>query len=109
MKRSEMSGRERDLRSRLAKLVHENRLLRGNLTMRQVVCGKEGCRCADSEKHRALYLSSSQAGKTRQIYIPASLEKEVSRWVEDYQRVKEALEKISEISFKELGKRKKEK
>jgi len=109
MKRSEMSGRERALRSRLAKLVHENRLLRGNLTLREVVCGKERCRCAAGDKHKALYLSSSQGGKTRQVYIPKSLEREISRWVKDYQRVKESLEELSELSLQELGKRKKEK
>jgi hypothetical protein len=71
MSRTQFAAAERALRSRLAKLIHEEPVLRGTLSVRHVRCGKAGCRCTQGQKHLALFLSSSREGKTRQVFIPA--------------------------------------
>lgn len=108
MSRTRFSAAERALRSRLAKLVHETLWLRGTLTMRGVTCGKPGCRCAQGDKHNALCLSSSQHGKSRQVVIPAALETEVRQWVDDYHRIRDLLEEVSELAMERLHARKRE-
>ncbi len=106
MKRAEMSSRERELRSRLAQFIHAKPMIRATLNVRHVTCGKRGCRCGQGEKHRALYLVSSTKGNKRQVFVPAALEQEVRRWVENYRSALGFLEKVSEGAWSELKRRK---
>lgn len=108
MSRTQFSAAERALRSRLAKLIHEALWLRGTLSVRQVTCGKPGCRCAQGHKHAALCLSSSQEGKTRQVPVPAALEEEVRQWVDNYHQIRDLLEAVSEQTLEKLYARKRE-
>lgn len=108
MSRTQFAAAERALRSRLAKLIHEEPVLRGTLSVRRVTCGKAGCRCTRGEKHLALYLSSSREGKTRQIFIPAELEGEARRWVANYRQARDWLEAVSESAVERLHARKRE-
>ena len=109
MSRTQFAAAERALRSRLAKLIHEEPVLRGTLSVRQVTCGKAGCRCTKGQKHLALFLSSSREGKTRQIFIPAALETEIRPWVDNYRQVRDLLEAVSESALVRLNGRKQEK
>jgi len=109
MSRTRFAAAERALRSRLAKLIHEEPVLRGTLSVRHVTCGKAGCRCAEGQKHLALFLSSSRKGKTRQIFIPAELETEIRQWVDNYHQVRDLLEGVSESALERLNGRKQEK
>jgi hypothetical protein len=106
MTRSQMPARERGLRSRLAQLVHKKPLIRATLNVRHVTCGKSGCRCTQGYKHQALYLVCSTKGKKRQLFVPASMEQEVRRWVENYRSAMALLEKVSERTWGELKRRK---
>jgi hypothetical protein len=108
MSRTQFAAAERALRSRLAKLIHEEPVLRGTLSVRHVTCGKPGCRCTRGDKHLALFLSSSREGKTRQIFIPAELEPEVRQWVANYHHVRDLLEAVSESALERLHARKQE-
>jgi len=108
MSRTQFAAAERALRSRLAKLIHEEPVLRGTLSVRHVTCGKTGCRCAQGEKHLALFLSSSRKGKTRQLFIPAELEAEIRQWVGNYHQVRDLLEAVSESALERLNVRKQE-
>jgi hypothetical protein len=98
-------------RSGLAKLfppVAET--IRGSLTERYLTCGNPDCKCARGERHGPVwYLSvtldqSHRAGAT----VPAEHVEQVRRWIENYHRVKEHLEKISDIN-RELLRRQKSK
>jgi len=109
MSRTQFAAAERALRSRLAKLIHEEPLLRGTLSVRRVTCGKAGCRCAQGRKHPALFLSSSREGITRQVFIPAELETEIRQWVDNYHQVRDLLEAVSELALERLNGRKQEK
>jgi len=104
--RVQMSMQERAFRSRLAQLVHQQPLIRATVSVRNVTCGKPGCRCAQGERHRAVYLMCRVEGKTRQVFVPPSLEAEVRRWVANYHVVQELLEKVSDQAWQELAARK---
>jgi hypothetical protein len=102
MSRSQFPASERALRSRLAKLVHDEPLLRGTLSMRKITCGKANCRCARGEKHLCLYLTCSRSGRVHQVFIPRDIADQVRRWVHNYRTVRELLEKLSEASWERL-------
>ena len=102
MHRSHMPKAERELRSRLAKLVHEQPLLRGTLTVRQVTCGNPNCRCARGDKHEALYLTYGKAKKPYQVFIPRHLHDQVREWSKNYRSVLELVEQLCELSQEEL-------
>lgn len=106
MQRSKMSVQERELRSRLAQLAGGKTLIHATLHVRQVTCGKKGCRCAQGKRHRAVYLVSSAKANKRQVFVPSDLGEEVSEWVENYHKATELLEQISERAWSELTLRK---
>jgi hypothetical protein len=101
----ELSAQERRFRSRMAQLVHQNRLLRGTLTTRARRCGKANCRCARGEPHTSLYLVTSREGKPRQICVPHAWEARVRRAVADYRELAALLEEISELELARLRER----
>ena len=108
MTRAPMSAQERPFRSRLAQLLHQQPLIRATVSVRHVTCGKRGCRCAQGDRHRAVYLMCRAQGRTRQVFVPPSLEEEVRRWVANYHLVQELLEKVSEQAWQEVAARKEE-
>ena len=83
-------------------------ILRGSLMERYLTCGNPDCKCARGERHGPVwYLSvtldqSHRSGST----VPAEQVEQVRRWIENYHRVKQHLEKISEIN-RELLRRQK--
>jgi hypothetical protein len=102
-----MSPEERDLRSRLTALLHGAGILHGTLVERHQVCGKPSCRCAEGEKHRALVLSVRRDRKLEQIYVPASLERTVRRWLEQAHRAQDLLREISRVHVEKIREEKK--
>jgi hypothetical protein len=75
-------------------------VLRGSLMERYLTCGNPNCKCAKGERHGPVwYLSvtldqSHRKGNT----VSADQVEQVRRWIENYHRVKEHLEKISDIN-----------
>lgn len=106
MYRNQMSPKERALRSKLAQLVHQEPFLHATVNVRHITCGKKNCRCAKGQKHRALYLVCNTKGKTRQLFVPPSMEQEICRRVENYHSTVELIDKISEHAWGELKRRK---
>lgn len=102
MSRARMGPKERAFRSRLAKLVHQEPLMRGTLTVREVTCGKPNCRCARGERHVALYLSYRKQGRFYQIYVPRNLAAEMRQWVQNYHTVRDLLEQVSQTAWARL-------
>jgi hypothetical protein len=107
MSRAKMPPQERQLRSRLAQLVHNAPFMRAGLTLRKVTCGKDTCRCAKGERHLALYATCRIDGKPRQVFVPKHLEQEVRQWVANYQEILEKLDGVSEQAWEQLKERKK--
>jgi len=99
----------RNRRQGLAKLLPPlQEILRGSLMERYLTCGKPDCRCTRGERHGPVwYLSVSldQAHRTGST-VPSYQVEQVRRWIENYHRVKDRLEKISDIN-RELLRREK--
>lgn len=107
--RSSLSKSERDLFSKLRRLVFDSEpLLRGNLVDAKRKCGKKTCGCANDpeRRHRALYLGFKLDGKQRMIYIPKEWEETVRLWTTRHSEARELLEEISLKTLERLEKRK---
>jgi len=100
--RSQMSSKERSTRSRIAKLIHYAPLMRATVDVRRVTCGKANCRCAEGERHLAVYVTSRKGGVRRQLFIPREKEEEVRSWVGNYHRVCELLDELSELFWERV-------
>ena len=106
--RTALSAKERDLYSKLRRLLNETGLIRGNLVEMKRSCGKKTCKCQTDpdSKHRSLYLGVSIEGKHRMIYIPADWEVRVREWTTRYAVLRDVLEQISVLSIDRLQHRK---
>jgi len=92
-----MSVQERRLRSALAKLLSQQGIIHGTLSLRQRVCGKPNCKCVSGQKHDGLYLLVRHEGAVRQIYVPRDRREAVRQWVENYQKARELMDELSDI------------
>jgi hypothetical protein len=83
--------------------------LRGSLVERYVTCGNPSCKCARGERHGPMwYLTVTLGpGRTTGGIVPAEKVDQVRGWIENYHKVKDHLEKISEIN-RELLRRQRE-
>lgn len=74
--------------------------LRGSLVERHPRCGKPGCKCARGERHPPVwYLTVTLApGQTTGAAVAAEQLEPVRRWIANYHRLKEHLERISAIN-----------
>jgi hypothetical protein len=93
--RNQWSSQERQARSRLAQILHDQELIRGSVVTMARTCGKARCRCLQGEKHESLYLSVVLDGKRRMVYIPPELEDEVRQRVTAYREVETLTETVS--------------
>jgi hypothetical protein len=107
VKLSELALRNR--RQGLIKLLPPlGEVLRGSLMERYLTCGNRDCKCARGERHGPVwYLSvtldqSHRAGCT----VPSDQVDQVRQWIDNYHRVKEHLEKISDINRELMHRRK---
>jgi len=85
-------------------------ILRGSLVERYVTCGNPACKCAKGERHGPMWYLTVTLGPGRKTggIIPAEQVEEVRGWIENYHKVKDHLEKISEIN-RELLRRQRDK
>ena len=84
-------------------------ILRGSLVERYVTCGNPSCKCARGERHGPMWYLSVTLGPGRTTGGIVSEEKvaEVRAWIENYHKLKDHIEKISEIN-RELLRRERE-
>jgi hypothetical protein len=96
---SDLALRQR--RQGLVKLLPPaGEVLRGSLVERYVTCGNPSCKCARGERHGPMwYLTVTLGpGRTTGGIISADQLQQVRNWIENYQRMKEDLDRISEIN-----------
>ncbi len=74
-------------------------ILRGSIVVVKRYCGKANCRCQKGHKHRSLYISQSNNGQSRLVYIPQRSEEQVRRLIRNYQALKNVMEDISRINI----------
>jgi len=106
MPRTQFPPAERAVRSKVAKVLHEEPLMRGTLSIRRLTCGKRSCRCHAGQKHLALYLTFGKEGRVHQVFVPQDAEAQVRAWVRNYASVREGLERISEMYRERLASQK---
>jgi hypothetical protein len=94
--------RDRALQTRqklLDKLPVTGELLRGSLLERTVRHTKDCPKCARGEGHDVFVLTVSYpGGRTRQISVRRERVAEVRRWLDNYQKLKQAVEAICEFN-----------
>lgn len=104
-----MRPRDRLVRRRLSiveTLPPLTEVVRGSLVERYLRCGKPTCHCARSTGHRVFYLTVSFAGgRTEQLTVPLPLVPAVRRWLRNYARWWDGLEKVSAINRQLLRRR----
>jgi hypothetical protein len=95
---SELALRQR--KQGLSKLPPVSGILRGSLMERYVTCGNPSCKCARGERHGpSWYLSVTLGpGRTTGSIIPEEKVDEVRNGIENYHKLKDRLEKISDIN-----------
>jgi hypothetical protein len=92
------------LRQRRQGLAHQlppvTDVLRGSLVERYVTCGNSACKCAKGERHGPIWYLTVTLGRGRTTggIIPNEQVEEVRGWIENYHKLKDHLEKISEIN-----------
>jgi hypothetical protein len=94
--------RDRALQTReklVDKLPVSGELLRGTL-LERVVRHRQGCpKCARGEGHQVYVLTVSYGGgRVRQFSVRRERVAEVRRWLDNYQKLKEAIEAICELN-----------
>jgi len=72
-------------------------LIRGSFGTRSRRCGNPGCHCARGDKHTSKYLSATDAGRLRQVHVPASDEGRVAAGVARYRRFWRMRKRLVEI------------
>jgi hypothetical protein len=81
------------------KLPVTGELLRGSLLERTVRHTKDCPKCARGEGHRVFVLTVTYAGgRVQQFSVRRERVPEVRRWVENYQKLKQAIEAICELN-----------
>ena len=98
--------RDRTLQVRnklVAKLPVTGELVRGSL-LERIVRHTKGCpKCARGEGHRVFVLTVTYAGgRTQQFSVRRERVPEVRRWLDNYQKLKQAIEYICELNHELL-------
>jgi len=84
--------------SRIKNLSGSKAFIEGSLKEIKVKCGNPNCRCANGEKHTSHILTRKVNGKTKSVYVPVGMVKEVEKWVEEYRKIKTKIREITEIN-----------
>lgn len=94
--------RDRTLQAReklVSKLPVTGELLRGTLLERTVRHTKDCPKCARGEGHHVFVVTVSYGrGRTRQLSVRRERVAEVRRWLDNYQKLKEAIEAVCELN-----------
>jgi hypothetical protein len=100
-----MSAHERTLRSTINKMLSQQGVIHGTLIARKRVCGKANCRCAKGRLHESLYLVVTEAGKSRQMYVPRQWEMAVRQWIGQYAQARRLMDELSSLHWEKVRQR----
>jgi hypothetical protein len=100
--RGQMSAAERQLRSALNRLLSQHGVVHGTLLTRQRVCGKPTCRCARGHLHESLYLVVTEAGQSRQMYVPRRWEGAARQWIANYGQARHLMDELSRLHWDKI-------
>jgi hypothetical protein len=88
------------LKQRYIQRIHElDNMLRGSLTTLGTMCNRKDCECHRGKKHgTAFYLSKTEGGKTKMLYIPKEKLDVVKKGIESYREYKTIGKEICRIN-----------
>ena len=90
----------RMLDSRLKQFVPAGPILAARLAQVNKRCGQPSCSCHHGGPlHQAHHLTFREGGKTRTVYVPQDLLKEVGSWVQEHQRLKALIHEVSQLTL----------
>ena len=82
----------------LQRLSRMGPFVNGSLVLIARTCGNSAhCQCSRGKKHVNTYLSYAAKGKTKMVYIPVDLEKDVRHGSAAYRELKEFMAKIADL------------
>ena len=87
----------RHLLARLKELHPKSPILAASLVLINRRCGRAGCHCQKAKGHPTHYLTCKQEGKTRTVYVPRDLLKEVQLWIREHRRLNKLTQHISQL------------
>jgi len=79
-------------------LSTRQRLVRGSFVVLGKKCGKAGCACTRGALHPTRYVSASEQGRTRMVYVRAEEAATVKTAAERYQRFRRARAQLVKLS-----------
>ena len=98
----EKNGRLKQERSKIfEKMLNYSDCIRGTVIEIYKMCNNKNCECHSTNRKKhglAYYLSSSHKGKTRMIYLPFFMVEAVKKQTDDYKKMLNLMERISEIN-----------
>lgn len=100
--RGHFSADERQVRSKLTKIMGQERIIRAGIVKMTRKCGKAGCHCASGKGHVSYYLSMRVDKKRKMVYIPGDMEVKAKAWVANYKEMNKAIDQLSSYSLQEL-------
>jgi hypothetical protein len=91
----------RMLASRLKKVAPEQPVLAASFVEFRHRCGRAACPChAGGPKHLSQHLTFKEPGqRTRSVYVPKDLVKDVRSWIEEHRRLKQLLQEIHQLTL----------
>ena len=96
--RQQLLRSEDERRAHIEQLLGVDVLVEGSFVTLGRRCGKPTCHCATGEKHYSKFLSRSEAGRTRLVYVPSGDELDIARKAELYRRFRQARAKLMKLS-----------
>ena len=84
----------------LAELGSLSHMLHGSWVERFSVCSRPGCRCHSGDRHGPRhYLVVREEGRQRQKYVPNSQVAAAQTGLAEYRRVREIVDRITQINL----------
>ncbi len=90
--------------AKIKELQNINSLMQGSISTVKTTCGKANCKCARGEKHESNILTKKVNGKTKTLYIPKDMVKEVTLCVQENKKLRKLQKEIAELNERILKK-----
>jgi len=90
----------RSIASRLKQLAGKEPALAASLVQYRKNCGRASCHCLNGGAlHVGQHVTFKVKGKSRSVYVPTDLIKDVRSWIEEHRRLKRLLQEINELTL----------
>lgn len=102
MYRGSFSADERQIQSKIRKIMGQERIIRAGIVKMTRKCGKVNCRCAQGRGHVSYYLSMRVGKGRKMVYVPRNMAVKVKQWVASYKEINKAMDQLSSFSLQQL-------